>query len=262
MGHQLAVSLSLWHRTQPRIPPTRRYTNEEQEVAGLIKYPHRQISSGPPAHLRVFRLASTVTIPLVGSLCLFWLITRGNASVVLAWDILPQSYLFFLFLFFILPVRRVSKLGRYWFLRTLKRVSIGGIAEAQDGKFGDILLADVLTSYAKVLGDLFVSCCMFFARDVSSTSKPDRSCGGAFIVPLIISIPFAIRFRQCLIEFRRVRRSLRSSGGNPSLGWGGTHLANALKYATAFPVTILSAMQRGYDPATFGMSEAGLFRLW
>jgi EXS family len=141
-------------------------------------------------------------------------------------------------------------------------VSIGGIAEAQDGKFGDILLADVLTSYAKVLGDFFVSCCMFFARKASSTGKPDRSCGGTFIVPLIICIPFAIRFRQCLIEYGRVRRSMRSSSGPASSGWGGAHLANALKYATAFPVTILSAMQRGYDPATFGMSESGLFHLW
>ena len=181
---------------------------------------------------------------------------------VLAWDLLPQSYLFFLFCFFALPIRRISKLGRYWFLRTLRRVSIGGIAEAQDGKFGDILLADVLTSYAKVLGDFFVSGCMFFARDASSTNKPDRSCGGAFMVPLIIAIPFAIRFRQCLIEFRRVRKSRQTAGSTPLSGWGGTHLANALKYASAFPVTILSALQRGYDPAKIGMSETGLFRLW
>ena len=136
-------------------------------------------------------------------------------------------------------------------------MSVGGIADADNGKFGDILLADVLTSYAKVLGDLFVSICMFVTPGVSSTDKPDRSCGGAYMVPLIISIPSMIRLRQCLIEYSRVRKNPSSSSG-----WGGQHLANALKYSSAFPVIILSALQRGTNPNDFGMSETGLFRLW
>lgn len=125
-------------------------------------------------------------------------------------------------------------------------------------------MADALTSYAKVLGDLFVALCMFFSRGVSSTGKPDRQCGGQIMVPLIISIPSIIRLRQCLIEYGRVRRANRkgAAGGNVSQGWGGQHLANALKYSSAFPVIILSALQRGYDPRKIGMSEAGLFRLW
>ena len=233
-----------------------------QDVPGLIKYPHRHAGSGPPHYLRVYRLASSVTLPLVGSIFVFWLFTHGSASAVIAWDILPQSYLFLIIVLFALPLQRFSKAGRYWFLKTLKRVSVGGIAEAQDGKFGDILLADVLTSYAKVLGDLFVSTCMFLSPGMSSTAKPNRSCGGTFFVPFVICIPSMIRLRQCLIEYRRVRRSLRGPGTPTSSGWGGQHLANALKYSTAFPVTILSALQRGYDPAKLGMTEAGLFRLW
>jgi len=39
-------------------------------------------------------------------------------------------------------------------------------------------------------------------------------------------------------------------------------LANALKYATAFPVIILSAMQRNYQPGKYNLSETGLYRLW
>jgi hypothetical protein len=143
-------------------------------------------------------------------------------------------------------------------------VSIGGIARAQDGKFGDILLADVLTSYAKVLGDLFVSLCMFFSVGGSATDKPDRQCGGQVIVPLIIGIPSLIRFRQCIIEYQRVQRANRRSGGIGSHGWGGQHLANALKYASAFPVIILSALQRSMsvNQASVGMSEAAVYRLW
>ena len=82
------------------------------------------------------------------------------------------------------------------------------------------------------------------------------------MVPLIISIPSLIRLRQCLIEYSRVRRANQRSGGVGSSGWGGQHLANALKYSSAFPVIILSALQRGYDPNKIGMSETGLFRLW
>lgn len=123
-------------------------------------------------------------------------------------------------------------------------------------------MADVLTSYAKVMGDLFVSLCMFVSPGATSTAKPDRSCGGAYIVPIIISIPSMIRLRQCLIEYLRVRQDNAKQGGIGAAGWGGQHLANALKYSTALPVIILSALQRGYDSSKIGMSETGLFRLW
>lgn len=228
-----------------------------QDVPALIKYSSRS-STIHPHHHRTYTLAATATIPLIASILLYWTITHGQPSLVVAWDILPQSFLFLLAVLLVLPLQRLSITGRYRFLSTLKRVSVGGIAEAGDGKFGDILLADVLTSYAKVLGDLFVSACMFFSPGVSSTAKPDRSCGGAYMVPIIISIPSIIRLRQCLIEYVRVRNAPMTA----ATGWGGQHLANALKYSSAFPVIILSALQRGYDPNKVGLSETGLFRLW
>ncbi|KAL8650463.1 MAG: hypothetical protein Q9210_003804 [Variospora velana] len=228
------------------------------DVLSLIKYSSRT-SSPLPHHQRTYALATTITGPLLISLFFFWTLTRGNPSAVLSWDIIPQSYLFLLCLFFLLPYKRLSPHGRFRFLTTLKRVSIGGIAEAQDGKFGDILLADVLTSYSKVLGDLFVSLCMFLSSGQSSTDKPDRGCGGTYIVPIIISIPSMIRLRQCLIEYMRVRDNPQKTAAT---GWGGQHLANALKYSSAFPVIILSALQRGYDPNRIGLSETGIFRLW
>lgn len=158
----------------------------------------------------------------------------------------------------ILPFHRLSRSGRRRFLQVLRRISLGGLAETQDGKFGDILLADALTSYAKVLGEIFVNFCMFFSRQTSSTGKPDRTCGGELAVPLIIAIPSVIRLRQCLIEYIRVRRS-----GLRSDGWGGQHLANALKYATAFPVIIFTALERNYSPLkTHGLSEVAVSRLW
>lgn len=227
----------------------------------MIRYPARSSVLHSPHHASTYRVATLLTIPLVVILLLFWAITHGDASKVISWEILPNLYLLLLVGCFFLPAHILSGSGRWRTLSTLKRVLIGGIAEAQDGKFGDILMADALTSYAKVLGDLFVALCMFFSSSKSSTALPDRQCGGHILVPLIISIPSLIRLRQCLIEYGRVRKGLRT-GMPVSKGWGGQHLANALKYSTAFPVIILSAMQRGHDWSSIGMTEAGLFRLW
>lgn len=136
-------------------------------------------------------------------------------------------------------------------------MSVGGIAQSHDGKFGDILLADVLTSYAKVVADLFVALCMFAQHNGSATARPDRGCGGQYLVPIIIAVPSLIRLRQCVIEYLRVRSSSSS-------GTGYQHLANALKYFSAFPVIVLSALQRklSVDHTQVGLSEATVYRAW
>ena len=178
-----------------------------------------------------------------------------------------MSYLLFLAILFIIPLRYHSTSGRYHFLKTLKRVSVGNIAETKDGKFGDVLLADVLTSYAKILADLFISVCMFLTTNGSATDTPDRKCGGKYLVPALIAIPSTIRFRQCMIEFYRVKNANSRMGAFEAQGngWGGQHLANALKYSTAFPVIILAAMQRSpADIAAEGAkgNETRLYRMW
>lgn len=223
------------------------------DVPSLIRYPTRSSPHHPPHHLSTYRLATVLSAVYVLSLLVFWLFTRRDPAAVLAWDWLPLVYLVVLVGLFVAPLKRFSSAGRARFLATLKRVSVGGIAEAKDGKFGDILLADVLTSYAKVLGDLYVVLCMFFRNNGSATARPDRSCGGTVVVPLILAVPSLIRLRQCLIEYGRVARAPQTT----ATGWGGQHLANGLKYSTAFPVIILSAMLRNW-----GGPPPTLYRAW
>jgi len=226
----------------------------------LIRYPQRSGTSQLSHHQSTYRLASLLSTTFACFLVVFWLFSRRDPELVIYYDWLPMTYLLVLAGLFVLPLRSlsVSHMGRSRLLWALKRVSIGGIAEAQDGKFGDILLADVLTSYAKVLGDLFVCVCMFLSRGGSATDRPDRGCGGSVIVPLIMAVPSAIRLRQCLIEYGRVRRGPFTE----SAGWGGQHLANAAKYATAFPVIILSAMQRSLSTDDKSGTSTGLYRAW
>ncbi|KAH8758193.1 protein-ER retention protein-like protein [Hyaloscypha sp. PMI_1271] len=237
------------------------------DVPSLLHYPSRASPrTDPPHHLSAYRLATLLTIPLTLSLLLFWLLSRRDPTLVIHYDYLPIAYLVLLLSLFLLPLRRFSSSGRTRFLTTLRRISIGGLAPSNAGKFGDILLADVLTSYAKIIADLFVSLCMFFSGpDGSATARPDRGCGGQYLVPIIIAIPSLIRLRQCLIEYVRVRNhNIKNGGMSAQTGWGGQHLANALKYASAFPVIILSALQRNLslDHEDIGVTETTLYRLW
>lgn len=142
-------------------------------------------------------------------------------------------------------------------------MSIGGIAQTGEGKFGDILLADVLTSYAKIIADLFVALCMFFQSDGSATKRPDRGCGGQYLIPILIAVPSIIRLRQCITEYLRVKAN-NERHGIGAQGWGGQHLANALKYSTAFPVIIFSALQRNLSVKhdDIGLTEKALYRCW
>lgn len=230
-------------------------------MPALIRYPGRSSPTQITHHQSTYRLASFLSIASAASLLVFWLFTRHDPRRVIDYDWLPMSNLLVLAILFCVPLRRFSlpQAGRSRLLQTLRRISVGGLAETKDGKFGDIILADALTSYAKVLADLFVCLCMFFfgGRDGSATARPDRGCGGALLVPLIMALPSAIRLRQCLIEFLRVRRT---SFREPTAGWGGQHLANAAKYSTAFPVIVLGAMMRNRQDDNGG--SPGLFRAW
>jgi hypothetical protein len=62
----------------------------------------------------------------------------------------------------------------------------------------------------------------------------------------------------------RVRDSNRRNGGIGAGGWGGQHLANAAKYFSAFPVIILSALQRNLslNHEDIGLTETTLYRFW
>ncbi|KAI1438036.1 EXS family-domain-containing protein [Xylaria sp. CBS 124048] len=226
------------------------------DVPALIRYPGRSSPHHPPHHLSVYRLAVVLSSVYGFSLLVFWLFTHRNPSLVLAWDWLPLIYLFVLLALLVVPLPRTTSLPHSGLARlrsTFRRIAVGGIAEARDGKFGDILFADVLTSYAKVIADLFVAICMSLRTDGSATARPDRGCGGAVIVPIVLAIPSLIRLRQCLIEYGRVRRGPMKE----STGWGGQHLANALKYSTAFPVILLGALQRNWAP-----DSVAVYRFW
>lgn len=222
--------------------------NMRVDVPALIRYPSRMQQNQLKHWQSTNRFAIMLTVPLSVSLLLFWILSRFDESLVLRWELLGDITLLAIVCALLLPslqvpwMRTVAPSGRARFAKALRRIALGGIATTDEGRFGDVILADALTSYSKVVGDLFVVACMLL-RWPHPTAKPDRDCGGAITVPLLMAVPFLIRFSQCLIEFRRVRSGQYGEGH----GWGGTHLLNAAKYFTAFPVFFFSTRMAPHE---------------
>lgn len=119
--------------------------------------------------------------------------------------------------------------------------------------FSDVILADILTSFAKVLGDVWLTACFLVPRSEHHTWWNGK---GSVAVPVLISLPYAIRFRQCLSEYvvsPPVDRGKKSS----------RPLWNAAKYASAFPVIWLSAWyEADKNPASHQGDWLTRYTLW
>lgn len=204
------------------------------DIYTLIHYPTRPTGDEPPLHVSTYRLATVLSGLWTAAMVFFWWATRGQAELVIAYDWIPNLLFLGILGVLFMPrrfdwMRAISgsgnAVGVQRLFTGLLRCAPGGIARPKGEKFGDVLLADALTSYSKPISEVFVTICMLL-KGMGTTNKPDRLCGHEFIVPLAIAWPFLIRLRQCIIEGQK---------------------ANAVKYATAFPVIVLSAMSRKDD---------------
>lgn len=97
--------------------------------------------------------------------------------------------------------------------------------------FPSILLADILTSFAKVFGDVWLTACFLVPRKEHHTWWNGR---GSWVVPVLVSYPYAVRLVQCLTEYRYSKGPAAYGGAIKQKSR--RPLANALKYASAFPV--------------------------
>lgn len=194
-------------------------------------------SSEPLLHQCVYEVASVLSIIFCSNLVLFWFFTSGNPRLVQEWEILPILLFLLTAVVFLQPFISWHKRGRMRFLRMLQRILIGGIDP--DMRFADVLLADVLTSYAKVLGDSATAIALFLTASSSTNPLPDRSLAGPYIIPAAMAFPYLIRLRQCITEYRRATAK--------GMSWPERRgcLLNALKYSSAFPVIVISALGGG-----------------
>ncbi|KAJ2491595.1 protein-ER retention protein [Coemansia sp. RSA 2050] len=229
--------------------------------AGIEVRPVLQLAQLPTAHLNddrpddgihgnVFRLARVLaTVTALG-----WLLSALASSPAMKTWLALLTYIAVAGIL-VLPQRILCHTVRMQFLGSLIRIVVPSMANPVF--LSDIIMADILTSCARTFADLRLVACQFVSlawRNESSTCS-DADMAGA----LLVAMPYAFRLRQCINEYLNAA---------PDSAEATRHFANAVKYASSFPVICLSAMHRRAEiEASAGVDKLGwtlrpIFGLW
>lgn len=226
------------------------------DVQALIKYTHQSHGSNRKSFAKaIYHFAFVLTVYLLASWLIFVvavssknLSESGLSLGIRVLDLVPILTLFGFLFAFLLPGNSFHASGRRRFMGILKRILRGGLDV--ECRFADILIADALTSYNKVLLDMVFTLFIFLSGQTSLTN-PNRNYGGDLIAPLTIGFPSLVRFSQCVLDFMRTGATI--------------HIFNCLKYASAFPVLITAVFlkrYKGVQGETDIFTEHNIFILW
>uniref|UniRef100_U9SQA1 EXS domain-containing protein n=1 Tax=Rhizophagus irregularis (strain DAOM 181602 / DAOM 197198 / MUCL 43194) TaxID=747089 RepID=U9SQA1_RHIID len=194
----------------------------------------------PSSHKAIYNLAFIFTSWIGLNLVIFWQVTGGVETEIIEWTSIPLVCYVIVFAIIICPFNCCRKKERMRFLRS-------------DIPLADVIMADILTSFAKVFGDLYATGRILLHCDEVYVGNRGWNY---IIAPLFTSIPYVIRFKQCMTEYIGSNRNDKR------------HLFNAFKYASAFPVILFSVLQKWYKyealtaQSIVWISHSTLFRLW
>ncbi|KAI0302612.1 EXS family-domain-containing protein [Russula brevipes] len=183
----------------------------------------------PALHTPVYRLALWYGLWLVATWALYRFATHGSAVLVDFFKYMPAVCALVVLIFMFSPNDVMQKSERDAFILSIKRCLSSPLNHRV--YFSDVVFADIFTSYAKVLGDVWLSLCMLLPGG-SLLSLPTQNGWYRWILPTLMSLPYLVRFRQCVVEYTSPSNNSRRP------------LWNAVKYASSFPVIYLSAAQR------------------
>lgn len=178
---------------------------------------------------RLFSVAAVASAWLLANVCAMSVVTAFSPmsvnTVMLVSLVLTLCILS-------MPYDAVFHKERYRFLRACRRIIIFG-GWKHETAFGDLLLADIFTSYSRSFGDLFQSACQLLTAG-SKDMPLSNTCTVTVLHPLFMLLPYCWRFRQCLADYV-------SSNGTNQL-----QLLNACKYMTALPVLATAFITHRY----------------
>ena len=137
--------------------------------------------------------------------------------------------------FFVLKLFTPSDFLSYWHARSTLLTSLASVAAAPFGAvtFRDTYIGDVLTSMVKVLVDVEFSCLLIVALLLPSQQATVTGTA-SMLIPFISVAPLWFRFMQCLRRYYDTKQR-----------W--PHLLNALKYAVAHSVVIVSVFHPAFS---------------
>ncbi|KAL0579156.1 protein-ER retention protein [Marasmius crinis-equi] len=221
----------------------------------------RRLQGATTHYSNIYRVAGIYFGWFFATWLLYIFLSHGDTKLVDAYGYIPGLLAVAIILVLACPFRVFYKHERDSFLLSLRRCLF--ITMDSPVYFADVVFADVLTSYAKVVGDAILIFRMLFPGN-SMLVKPADLGWVRWVAPTVMR--FASSF-SCMPDILLTVEW--SSSGNES----NRPLFNALKYATAFPVIYLSAAQNLVDSEIregSGSSAADgawhgehpLFRLW
>ncbi|EAU91059.2 hypothetical protein CC1G_03227 [Coprinopsis cinerea okayama7 len=242
---------------QPRLPLT---NHRRPSLIGQSNGSARSntFMATPTFYQSLYRLILTYSGICLVSWTLFRASTGDNPSLVDAYGYIPALTALIMVFILLTPYNIFFREERAKFIQAIRRCFLSSMNTPI--QFSDVILADIGTSFSKVIGDVWLSLCMIIPGNTILNPPPQVGLA-RWILPTLMSFPYLARFRQCVIEY------------NLSSNESTRPLFNAIKYATAFPVIYLSAAQslvvadlvqkRGdtvlSDP---WHGEHRLFRLW
>ncbi|CAI2174005.1 6147_t:CDS:2 [Funneliformis geosporum] len=214
----------------------------------LLSSSHDKNRISHTSYKDVYTLAVIITSLIWLNLIIFWKVTGGIEAKITEWTSIPLACYAVVFAIILCPFNIFQRKERAKFLRCIRRVVFSGFGS--EVLPADVIMADILTSFAKVFGDLYVTGCILLFYDVDQEGYSANRCWSYIIAPLFT------RFRQCMTEYIRSKYSNRR------------HLFNAFKYCSAFPVILFSALQKWYkyesltNPSVIWIAPPILFKLW
>lgn len=126
--------------------------------------------------------------------------------------------------FVFLPVDYFGRNARRSFLRVIQNI--------RTPSFDSILLADIATSYAKVLADWDILLFCYILKPLDGLE-----CGAGLLSVLLMCVPYGIRFSHCLQEVARTQQ------------W--QHAINAAKYFFSFPLIYVTFLKHPATPLLY-----------
>ncbi|EKM80664.1 hypothetical protein AGABI1DRAFT_119253 [Agaricus bisporus var. burnettii JB137-S8] len=192
--------------------------------------PHGNLVITSTPYMAIYKIFFVYMAFCIASWTIYRSCTKGDDVLVDAFGYIPLVTILVIIIFLVCPMSVPLKYEREKFLNALGRCVLP--SSHSPIEFSDVVFADIATSFAKVFGDFWLSALMLLPGNTLLAAPPEEGWQ-RWILPTIMSFPYLLRFRQCLIEYSSPPNATRRP------------LYNAIKYATAFPVIFLSAAQKG-----------------
>jgi len=234
LGVDVASAMDLWTEGYPptRLPASTYRAPSLKLIAHSLYKP-------------VYRLFIAYTIWCFLSWTIFRAVTRGDVYLVSKYGFIPGITALSVLLILACPYNVVLKSERDKFLNAIWRC----LFPSTDSPifFSDVVFADIATSFARVLGDMWLSIRMLLPGNNILTLPFDEGWA-RWVLPTVMSLPYLVRFRQCIVEYNHPANTSRRP------------LFNAIKYATSFPVIFLSAALHHNSQSL--LEGYHIFQLW